>query len=188
MKRDAVARMLLDNGARVNMKTEKGTTPLHYATWQGSEANVLMLLERGADINAATNTGSTPLLRAAWVGADSMVKSLLDNGADVQIKGEFGYSPLHCAVRRGDVSLVVVQMLLDKGADVHARSSSGQTPEDLASGPRKAEVAVALHAAMLKAKCAAFVWGQHERLGAASLVLALEPELVRMIYHTALEV
>ena len=56
-----VVELLLAHGARVNLKTDDGWTPLHYAAQQGYYDIVELLLAKGADVNAKTNNGWTPL-------------------------------------------------------------------------------------------------------------------------------
>ena len=109
---------------------------------------------------------------------------LLDRGADVNAKNNELYTPLHRAAQCGH--RMVVQMLLDRGADVRAKSRSGETAEDLASARGQAHVAALLWAtAKRRAECEALAMGQHERLGAGSLLLGIESGLLQMILDQA---
>ncbi|KAJ1467606.1 ankyrin repeat-containing domain protein [Baffinella frigidus] len=160
------------------------------AAFDGFREDMERLLEDGADLQETQIFSALPY--AALSGKLSTLKTLLDRGAVVDAKTPGGSTPLHFAVlgalgcRDGDDSIEVVQMLLDAGADVHARDRSGKTPVDHAPRTYEGEqVAAVLHAAMHRAEFAAFAMGQHARLGAASLVLGLEPELVRMILDQA---
>ena len=57
-----VVKILLDNGADVNLKNSKSLlSPLHYAVRSGNEVTVKMLLKRGADINVKDKWGISPL-------------------------------------------------------------------------------------------------------------------------------
>jgi ankyrin repeat protein len=63
---DVVA-LLLDKGAKVNIKAQDGATPLHLAAQQGCADVVKLLLARHADVNARDKDHRTPLGRAeAW--------------------------------------------------------------------------------------------------------------------------
>lgn len=61
-----LVRVLIQKGANVNIKTNDGDTPLHYAACgSGSESieSIKILLSNGADINSRDNMGRTPLKR-----------------------------------------------------------------------------------------------------------------------------
>ena len=73
----------------------------------------------------------------------------------------------------------MVRILLDAGADVTARDSDQQTPRDLAT--LHPEVVAMLRAEELMRRSMAFAMGHQERLGVASWVLRLDPELLRMV-------
>ena len=56
-----MAQLLIDSGARVDLRDRSDYTPLHNAAWVGTLDMVKLLLNAGADINAATYSGRTPL-------------------------------------------------------------------------------------------------------------------------------
>lgn len=58
---DYVARLLLERGANVNVRLEKGYTPLSLAVKQGSTRMVQLLVAHGADWHFQTDSGSTAL-------------------------------------------------------------------------------------------------------------------------------
>ena len=104
-------RALLAGGADPFMKTEKGTAPLHVATWGGSpyaadwtedqKTNLLevtkLLIERGADVNSTGEHGWTPLHGAAYKGVDVIVRFLVEHGARLDEFDEYGQTPLSIA-------------------------------------------------------------------------------------------
>ncbi|AEO55723.1 hypothetical protein MYCTH_2299842 [Thermothelomyces thermophilus ATCC 42464] len=55
------ARLLLEHGARVDIRDAYGRTPLHWAAEAGHGAVVRLLVEAGANINAASDDGLKPL-------------------------------------------------------------------------------------------------------------------------------
>ena len=197
-----IVQLLLDTGSDVNIKTEFGQTPLHLAQgvggwqacWQGAEGTqfrmpagqrdlvVRNLLDAGALVDALTKFGDTPLHFGAASGNEVRVQMLLDAGADIAQTDNEGSTPLHLGAQYGRCS--VVRLLLHKGADLNTRNGRGETPEDLAS-LRQHDRAAALLRVMAKRAWnlprEAFAMGQHERLGARSLILDLEPGVVRMI-------
>jgi ankyrin repeat protein len=56
-----LARLLLDNGADVNVRNKAGATPLHEAARMGLKQMVTLFIENGAEINARDQCGATPL-------------------------------------------------------------------------------------------------------------------------------
>lgn len=89
------AQCLIDGGADVNYKNEKGLTALHYAAALQDICEIHFLIKNGAYINARDNNGNTPLHIAAMHNLDeSYIKHLIDCGADVNIKNKNGNTPL----------------------------------------------------------------------------------------------
>ncbi len=56
-----IIQLLVDHGANVNVKDDKGKTPLHCASVTANLENMRALLENGADVNAVDDEGNTPL-------------------------------------------------------------------------------------------------------------------------------
>ena len=129
----ATMKLLLDNGADVNAKNRRATTPLHWAI--RDEARVRLLLERGATINARQADGRTPLYQAAAIAnGNSVLRLLLAKGADPNIATANGQTSLIVASGRGDLD--AMRLLIDQKADVHARSGTGGTALMAAAGSR----------------------------------------------------
>ena len=84
-----VAKVLIDAGADVNVKTDKGKTPLHNC---GSAEIAKLLINAGLDINAKDINGYTPLHNCC--SAD-VAKELIKAGADVNAKNNKGQTPLN---------------------------------------------------------------------------------------------
>ncbi|USP81074.1 hypothetical protein yc1106_08348 [Curvularia clavata] len=127
---EAVALLLVDRGADLKAKDEKGGTPLHSAasSWKENKAVVQLLVDRGADIKATDNNGKTPLHWAAWVENEVVVQLLVDRGADLKAKEENGMTPLHSAASSWEENEAVVRLLVDRGADIKATDNYGMTP------------------------------------------------------------
>jgi hypothetical protein len=60
MGHDEVVLLLLEHGAEVSARNNKGGTPLHYACRQGHHLIVRFLLHTGADLQSRNNDGWTP--------------------------------------------------------------------------------------------------------------------------------
>ena len=76
-------KLLLDNGAVVNLRNTNGATALMWSVTDGQK--VRPLLERHADVNAVSKSGRTALLLAARSdGSADIVRRLIAAGADVK--------------------------------------------------------------------------------------------------------
>lgn len=157
-----IVRLLLDAGARVDIKTRSGITPLYGAVSEAREEVIRLLIARGADVGATTADGATAL-HIATTGA--VARLLVAGGAKVRAANKFNFTPLHVAAHYGHIEvaeylltvgakleartntgwtplceavfgqkLAMVKFLAGKGADVNAKTRSGTTPMDLAAG------------------------------------------------------
>ena len=83
---------LIDLGADVSAKDNRGRTPLHLACLEGRAATALALIARGADISAKDIVGNTPLHYACFSGDVFVAHSseLLEEGVKrMSISGWF---------------------------------------------------------------------------------------------------
>ena len=71
-----IARMLVDNGAQVNVKQQEGSTPLHSAAQNGNLELLILLLENGADVNIRLESGKLPADLAREKGFDDIAEIL----------------------------------------------------------------------------------------------------------------
>ena len=116
--------LLLDNGAEVNAKNRRSSTPLHWAIHD--EARVRLLLEHGAAINAKQVEDRTPLYQAAVLeNGNAVLRLLLEKGGDPSLATLVGRTPLMSAAGRGDIE--AMRLLIAKGADVNRKSGAGAT-------------------------------------------------------------
>ena len=86
-----------------------------------------------------------------------------------------GWTPLHFAARSGRAA--VVKQLLAAGADGAAAADDGSTPKSIAHG----DGTLAMFVAAEQLRSIAFAMGLQERLGAASVVRRLDPDLLHMV-------
>ena len=111
-----IVKALLDAGADANVRDNRGSTPLHMATYgkNPNPAVLKLLVHAGAYVNARDKHGQTPLHKAVFLGKDlRIVKALLDLGADVNAKDNLGWTPLCYAQIGGDKALV--ELLKERG-------------------------------------------------------------------------
>jgi len=160
------ARVLLANGANVDMVDSYGYTPLYYALWSDDEEIVKVLVSGGADVNKHSPYEGeySALVYAIWTWRKGDVELILDAGADINAKEDKVYTPLyfaafdstkdvfnlilarkdypdtiHMAACKGDLDRVA--MLIERGTDVNAKDEFGCTPLHWAAIADSAEVA-----------------------------------------------
>ncbi|MCH7847244.1 MAG: ankyrin repeat domain-containing protein [Planctomycetes bacterium] len=137
-KQAEVVRMLLEAGAKIEARDQKGRMPLLAAvqTRDSSVEVVRALIAKGADVNTrGTMIGGTPLSWAAGPFSNpEIVAALVAGNADVNQVDNTGMTPLMWAARYG--APATVKVLLDAGADVTATNKQGQTSLDLARQKR----------------------------------------------------
>lgn len=97
---------LLSRGARPDLQSNDGTTPLGLAAQLGWVEGAAQLLARGARVDFPNNRGETPLILAVQAQQLSvqerleMIRLLLSQGADPRRQDSFaGYSALDYAKR-----------------------------------------------------------------------------------------
>ncbi|XP_048253956.1 uncharacterized protein LOC125381451 [Haliotis rufescens] len=123
----SIIKMLFEEGAKVDMISSAGDTPLHGAC----DTNVVsFLLENGANVNVMNKRGETPLHGAARNGYTECVDLLLKAGANVNVQNNAGDTPLHnaAAAAEGLGSAGCVNVLLKAGANVNLQNKTGDTP------------------------------------------------------------
>jgi uncharacterized protein len=106
-----ICKSLLEAGAEVNAKNQKGATPLMVGLSRGTIACIPTLLAYGADVNARDMQGRTALMFLATYGEDD-------------------------AVAQG-----ILHDVLPKVDDVDARDANGKTAEDWATDYKRKHLA-----------------------------------------------
>ncbi|XP_039702785.1 ankyrin repeat and SOCS box protein 16 [Pteropus medius] len=128
-------RLLLTFGAKANVLSEEGTTPLHLCTAPESLQSAKLLLEAGAIVNfVARDNEMTPLHVVAARGLEEHVALYLEHGADVSLRTSQGETALNaaCAEAKGPGSgrqhQAAARQLLEAGADARAAGRKHHTP------------------------------------------------------------
>ncbi len=116
---------LLNSGANINIKDDKGETPLHLAVTGGFTSVASILLERGADAGLANMKGVTPLMIAAFKNYTDIVKLLIAAKVAVDSESRNGFTALMLASQAGN--LEVIKLLLDSGAQIEKNTAHGNS-------------------------------------------------------------
>lgn len=118
---------LLQGGADVNQKDEKGFTALLRALQNEREEIANILVARPElDVNAQGQGGANALISFVARQRQPAVEDLLKRGANVNLQDSEGDTALNIAVQRGNVD--IVNLLLSKGADPNIKNKLGGTP------------------------------------------------------------
>jgi ankyrin repeat protein len=115
-KRADVEKILKENPAARDLKSELGSTPLHYAALNEDAGPLKALIAAGANVNARDKEGNTPLHMAAYATRKEHVQALLQAGADPNAKTEAGRDVLSLARKvRADEVAGIISLWLLKG-------------------------------------------------------------------------
>ena len=137
-----VTRILLEQGAKVDVRDRQGRTPLHRCQSAKGGIKVAELLlshipsatARATSsvaapsdlINLVDHTAKTALYLACEKGNTKMIRLLLDNHANPDLADTYGKTPLYTACERGDEA--VAKYLLDGGANPNIQGPGQCTP------------------------------------------------------------
>jgi len=153
---EAIVVRLVNGGAGVQSRDNKGNTLLHEALPRafddGHVKIVELCLAKGLDVNALNNDHSTPLHAAAWRGDGEFAELLLSKGADLNAKNKEGATPLAYAVQDTARNVVranrtlTAKLLINAGADLDVGSNvkDGETLLHWAAGKGFTKVIEAL--------------------------------------------
>lgn len=127
---DAV-HVFLSCGIDLEVKDERGWTPLMIAAANGKEKLTELLIHSGARLMAKDVNGFTPLHWAAFKGMSNIVKLLISKEVDIDAQSKFKWTPLMQACTRGH--LEVCSILIAAGANMDLANSEGSTALQIAS-------------------------------------------------------
>lgn len=120
------ARVLIENGANVNIQDIKGATPLHNSIIGGNLQLVTEIIEARADVNAKNNRYRTPLHLTAAAGYPEILLRMVEAGADINAIDVDGFTPLHDATINANHDCV--EALIKAGANINIRDKHGSSP------------------------------------------------------------
>jgi ankyrin repeat protein len=127
---DAV-HVFLSCGIDLEVKDERGWTPLMIAAANGKEKLTHLLIHSGARLMSKDVNGFTPLHWAAFKGMSNIVELLISKEVDIDAQSKFKWTPLMQACTRGH--LEVCSILVAAGANLDLANSEGSTALQIAS-------------------------------------------------------
>ena len=131
---EAVVKLLLDAGAKVETRNVAGESPLHSVSGGGSVAIAKMLLSKGADLAVKCNVDRTPLAFACFRGSEGLTRLFLDNGADVNVVDNGDWTMLQfAAYGESDAVVKLIMEHPDNKIDLMAKNYRGETALDVAA-------------------------------------------------------
>lgn len=123
----ATVKLLVDNGANVNLVDRLGHTVFSYACMCRNERLVDYLVRcDGLDIDGANLGDRAPVYLTVSKGYDAALGVLLERGASPDYIDDAGRSVVQIAVLKGRAQ--IVRALLDHGANIETADNEGDTP------------------------------------------------------------
>jgi ankyrin repeat protein len=122
----ATVRRLLQEGAAIDARDQRGRTPVMAATHGNHVDTVEALIQAGADINIRDDRMDNPFLYAGAEGLLDILKLTIAAGADTKLTNRYGGTALIPAAERGHVA-VVEQLLTHTDVDVNHVNNLGWT-------------------------------------------------------------
>jgi len=125
-----IVKLLIELGARINVRNKYGQTALHGASFLGHIECMKVLIINGANVNVHCHSGissdfPTPLWQAIIGIQPEAISLLTDNGADPNAMSKNGSLPLSGALMKNDESLF--KALIDGGADIYKEDGRGNS-------------------------------------------------------------
>ncbi len=124
-------KLLIENGADVNIGNIEGDTPLIFASSIDHIECVKLLIEKGAIIDKANKASLTSLLWASREDSIECVKLLIEKGADINKTDKDNNTSLILASTYGHIECV--KLLIENRADINNTDKDGNTSLTLAS-------------------------------------------------------
>ena len=141
-----ICNLLLENGAKPDLKTPQNNTPLHIAASEGNLDIVRLLVEnmsrnidsqtsiksghkkrlRNLFLNCRNEDGNAPLHMAIISNHIEVIKYLIKNEAKINVMNKYVDTPLHMAARIG--SRAMIKILIQEGARKNLKNIHGLIP------------------------------------------------------------
>ena len=119
--------LLIKNNVNINIKDNKGITPLHLAAFKGQDENVEILINSNANVNSKDCLGRIPLTFSIIEGQINSAQLLIDK-SDLSTLDINNNSLLHYAVLTKGNALLFTIMLSDRKINLNTINNEGNTP------------------------------------------------------------
>ena len=107
MEKTEAVKVLIANGANIDLCNGAGNSPLSKAILQKNLEIVKLLVENGAKINSNYVRGMTPFQNAIKEKHLEVINFLMDNGADLKIRTKhFKNDAIELALKEGEINIV----------------------------------------------------------------------------------
>ena len=133
-----IAGILIDNGANIYFKNKDGFSPLQNAV-KGSHSDVAkLLITSRAHLTVTNNQGESLLHEATITKQKEMMELLIAKGVNVNAKDKAGNTALHIAAQSNSE---MVMLLVSNGADIDVINNAGITPAQQAEASGHSDIA-----------------------------------------------
>ncbi|XP_041479669.1 E3 ubiquitin-protein ligase MIB2-like isoform X2 [Lytechinus variegatus] len=109
-----VVKALIEAGADIEITTDDGHTPLHYAVDGDEPAVVKYLIEKGADIDRGSTRQRRAIHRAAYGNFVDCARILINHGCDVNVQDREKDTPLHEAIITNSIDVAELLLAVPK--------------------------------------------------------------------------
>ena len=119
---------IISLGGDINVQTNYGQTPLHYAVQRRNSAYVDFLIKKGAKVSLKNKNGDTPINRYLRYNQNENIKIynlLIQAGAKINHQNSSGTSALMINTLLGYNK--IIQFLISKGAKVNLQDALGKS-------------------------------------------------------------
>lgn len=113
----------LKSGMDVNIKDQRGLSPVWFSVSGSRPAMLRKFIALGADLSIKNPQGDNMLFRAATAGNAEIFGILLENGFKAEDKNGWGATPLIYAFRADAID--IVKLLVAKGLDLKTEAEPG---------------------------------------------------------------